>query len=82
MTGPDHYRRAEELLGRENLEAHVHALLALAAAIAVNTQADKEAWTRVAATMPPPPPPGSQLRPAEDIRPARPRNQPDWPPSP
>ena len=30
MTGPEHNRRAEELIARDIPEAHVHALLALA----------------------------------------------------
>lgn len=60
MTGPEHYRRAEELLSGQYLvdeakhaEAHVHALLAVAAATAVRTEADQQAWISVAATTPP-----------------------------
>jgi hypothetical protein len=58
MTGPEHYRRAEQLIEGvikevKCAEAHIHALLALAAATAVRTQADQEAWISVAATKPP-----------------------------
>ena len=42
MTGPDHYRRAEQLMATDLVGAHVHALLALAAAIAVKTSANQE----------------------------------------
>jgi hypothetical protein len=76
MNGSDHYRRAEELMARSIPEAHVHALLALAAAIAVKTQAEQEAWIRVAATIPPPGGGGpTPPRPGE-ITPARPASQP------
>ena len=66
MTGPDHYRQAEELtakahdyLGREEGQsaavwaavAQIHAALALAAATALGTTAaDGRAWTEVAGT--------------------------------
>jgi hypothetical protein len=40
MNGPDHYRRAEQVMATDLVEAHVHALLALA----VKTQPDQEAW--------------------------------------
>jgi hypothetical protein len=77
MNGPDHYRRAEQLMATDLVEAHVHALLALAAAIAVKTQPDQEAWIRVAATTPPPPPPPQPPppRPVDGPRPAWPKGR-------
>jgi hypothetical protein len=121
MTGPEHYRRAEELIaeanemimarsrsgqsGRPDLrglteaealraaadamldpwrasrdpdrparniaEAQVHATLALAAATAVRTGADQEAWIAVAGTTPPPGG-GPTPRRGGDLTPARP----------
>ena len=66
MTGPEHYREAEELLdtlrGRDRgtvphevsiaAEAQVHAVLALAAATALSgiSMPDDQAWRDVAAT--------------------------------
>jgi predicted trehalose synthase len=66
MTGPDHYRKAEELtakahdyLGQEEGQsaavwaavAQIHATLALAAATVLGTTAaDGRAWTEVAGT--------------------------------
>ena len=66
MTGPDHYRKAEELaaqareyLGRGEGQdsaavwaavAQIHATLALAAATALGTAADGHAWTDAAGT--------------------------------
>jgi hypothetical protein len=66
MTGPDHYRKAEELTAKAHdylgqgegqgaavwvAVAQVHATLALAAATALGTTAaDGRAWTEVAGT--------------------------------
>jgi hypothetical protein len=73
MTGPDHYRRAEQLMATDLVGAHVHALLALAAAIAVKTPANQEEWNMVAATMTPPPPPQPPPPgPVSDVSPAWP----------
>lgn len=67
MTGPDHYRKAEELLGMlfglERgaypseasfvAEAQVHATLALAAATALGaSRIEERKWTDVAGTRP------------------------------
>jgi hypothetical protein len=58
-TGPDHYRRAAELLARDGpltgemlATAQVHALLALAAptALAAVGQIEADAWREVAGT--------------------------------
>lgn len=57
-TGPDHYRRAEELLARDGpltgemlATAQVHAMLALAAATAlVGGRIEAGAWREVAGT--------------------------------
>jgi hypothetical protein len=77
MTGPEHYRRAEELLAERHVineinhaAAHIHALLALAAATAVRTEADGQAWISVAGTKPPAPPPSPSARGPEPARPA------------
>jgi hypothetical protein len=63
MTGPDHYREAERLLGQVNIpygptaeektqlaiEAQVHATLALAAATAIGGRGSEEQeWMNVA----------------------------------
>jgi ABC-type uncharacterized transport system ATPase subunit len=66
MTGPEHYRKAEELLGQaEELlksdepaagmwaveQAHVHATLALAAATALrDIDSEEPAWVGIAGT--------------------------------
>jgi hypothetical protein len=66
MTGPDHFRKAEELTekaheylgqgdGQENAAlwaavAQIHATLALAAATALGTAAEGRAWADVAGT--------------------------------
>jgi predicted trehalose synthase len=66
MTGPDHYRKAEELTAKAHdylgqgegqgaavwaAVAPIHATLALAAATALGTMAaDGRAWTEVAGT--------------------------------
>ena len=56
-TGPDHYRRAEELLAADGpltgemlAAAHVHAMLALAAATALadGGRIEVDAWREVA----------------------------------
>jgi hypothetical protein len=66
MTGPEHYREAEQLLGARRsgesaedaasrlAEAQIHATLALAAATALtgNAEADR-AWRDVAEARPP-----------------------------
>jgi hypothetical protein len=58
-TGPDHYRRAEELLARDGpltgemlATAQVHAMLALAAATALvgGGRIEADAWHEVAGT--------------------------------
>ena len=59
MTGPEHYRKAEELLGDSrrvpeivSAVAQVHATLALAAATALSSDlpdADARAWREAAA---------------------------------
>ena len=58
-TGPDHYRRAEELLARDGpltgemlATAQVHAMLALAAATALagGDRIEADAWREVAGT--------------------------------
>lgn len=58
MTGPEHYQRAEQLVGRGSADdvarAQVHATLALAAATALNdaeegmSQDQHHAWLSVA----------------------------------
>ena len=65
MTGPEHYREAERLLGLAHersddifgeqlgptlAAAQAHALLALAAATAVRSTADERSWLDAAAT--------------------------------
>jgi len=62
MTGPEHYRRAEQLLEQHRTapEALVHATLALAAATAMSAHDDlpawdSEAWHTAAGTRMPPP---------------------------
>ncbi len=55
MTGPEHYKAAEQILSGEDRRgtigmAQVHALLALAAATAINLSlSDYQAWTNLAA---------------------------------
>jgi hypothetical protein len=82
MEGPwrDLYLKDPERPQRNIAEAHVHATLALAAATAVRTEADQEAWIAVAGTTPPPggggptPPRGGGPTPRRggDVNPARP----------
>jgi hypothetical protein len=62
MTGPCHYRRAEEILAEIEatnvlsnetemalaIRAHVHAILALAAATAIDPDRQREEWRDVA----------------------------------
>jgi hypothetical protein len=66
MTGPDHYRKAEELTAKAHnylgqgegqdsaavwaAVAQIHATLALAAATALGTAGDDRAWVQVAGT--------------------------------
>jgi hypothetical protein len=56
MLGPwrDLYLKDPSRPERNIAEAHVHAMLALAAATAVKTQADQERWISVAGTTPSP----------------------------
>ena len=73
MTGPEHYREAEQLLGArrsgesaENAasrlaEAQIHAMLALAAATALAD--DDQAWQRAAGVLPEPLPPRQRPQP-------------------
>jgi hypothetical protein len=63
MTGPEHYREAEQLLGARRsgesaeeaasrlAEAQIHATLALAAATALNGKDDHLAWQETASGM-------------------------------
>jgi hypothetical protein len=65
MTGPEHYREAEHLLGARRsgesaedaasrlTEAQVHATLALAAATALSSEDDRLAWQETASGRPP-----------------------------
>ena len=52
MTGPEHYRRAEELVAEAHrLLGQTHAVLALTAATAVGASgADHSAWADAAGT--------------------------------
>jgi hypothetical protein len=62
MTGPEHFEEAERMLAEARTvqdalfrgmllaEAHVHAMLANAAATALNEAVDTEAWAKVAGT--------------------------------
>ena len=65
MTGPEHYRQAEQLLGARRseesaaeaasrlAEAQIHAMLALAAATALTGEDDYRAWQETASVRPP-----------------------------
>jgi hypothetical protein len=65
MTGPEHYREAEQLLGARRsgesaeeaasrlAEAQIHATLALAAATALTGEDDHLAWQETASERPP-----------------------------
>jgi hypothetical protein len=78
MTGPEHYREAEQLLGARRsgetaedaasrlAEAHIHATLALAAATAFAQPADDDAhraWQRATGELPEPEPRRPRQRP-------------------